>query len=47
MIRVDYFLNSADTESKQAELSATRQRGKELKDSYMQQTTARKGQMLV
>ena len=46
-IKVDYFLNSADSETKQAELAATRQRGAELKGIYMLQTTARRGRTLV
>ena len=46
-VKVDYFLNSPDAESKTYELRATRQRGKEMKESFMRQTKDRRGQTFV
>ena len=46
-IAVDYYLNSADTESKQAELHATKQMAKEHRAAYDALYSTRKGLTLV
>lgn len=44
-IRVDYYLNSVDTQTKQAELAETRQRGTEQIQQYLATQTSHRGQM--
>jgi hypothetical protein len=46
-IRIDYYLNSSDAETKQAELNATRRKASEQVSLYFQGQTTRRGHMLV
>ena len=46
-IAVDYFLNSADTESKISELEASKRKGRENRAAYDELYSTRKGLTLV
>lgn len=45
-IAIDYYLKGQDAEEKQSELTATRRRGTQQLEHYMQETNACRGNMI-